>query len=86
MPPSGGSARRDRRPLRVGRGWLCVLLQPEGTPEGGAPCWGSGFLPAVHQGTLLRKGSSPVLNLRPPKDVQGEDQQPAGRVAHRSGQ
>src|SRR6187397_2389427 len=34
----------------------CVMPQPEGTPEGGAPCWGAGFLPAVFQGTLLRRG------------------------------
>jgi hypothetical protein len=47
----------------------CVLLQPEGTPEGGAPCWGAGFLPAVYQGTVLRKGPSPILNLRPPPEV-----------------
>ncbi len=47
----------------------CVLLQPEGPPEGGAPCWGSGFLPAIHQGTLLRRGSSPLLNLKPPPGV-----------------
>jgi hypothetical protein len=52
----------------------CVLLQPEGTPEGGAPCWGSGFLPAVYQGTLLRKGASPILNLKPPETVSGEQQ------------
>jgi hypothetical protein len=52
----------------------CVMLQPEGTPEGGAPCWGAGFLPAVHQGTLLRRGSSPILNLAPPPDV-GREQQ-----------
>ncbi|HMF12490.1 MAG TPA: DUF1501 domain-containing protein [Gemmataceae bacterium] len=47
----------------------CVMLQPEGTPEGGAPCWGAGFLPTVYQGTLLRRGSSPILNLKPPADV-----------------
>jgi hypothetical protein len=47
----------------------CVMTQPEGTPEGGAPCWGAGFLPAVYQGTLLRKGNSPILNLRPPSGV-----------------
>jgi len=41
-----------------------VMAQPEGTPEGGAPCWGSGFLPAQHQGTLLRSGPSPIVNLR----------------------
>jgi hypothetical protein len=50
----------------------CVMPQPEGVPEGGAPCWSSGFLPAVYQGTLLRHGPSPVLNLRPPADVGGE--------------
>src|SRR5262249_8385761 len=52
----------------------CVLTQPEGTPEGGAPCWGAGFLPAVYQGTLLRHGSSPILNLKLPDDVTPERQ------------
>jgi hypothetical protein len=52
----------------------CVLLQPEGTPEGGAPCWGAGFLPTVYQGTLLRKGPSPILNLKPPPDTGAEEQ------------
>jgi hypothetical protein len=52
----------------------CVLLQPEGTPEGGAPCWGAGFLPAVYQGTLLRKGPNPILNLKPPPGAGGERQ------------
>src|SRR5215471_3610605 len=47
----------------------CVMTQPEGTPEGGAPCWGAGFLPAVYQGTLLRKGPNPILNLKPPAAV-----------------
>ncbi len=52
----------------------CVMPQPEGVPEGGAPCWGAGYLPAVYQGTLLRRGSSPVLNLRPPVGVSPERQ------------
>ena len=52
----------------------CVLPQPEGVPEGGAPCWGAGFLPAVHQGTLFRKGANPILNLKPPPGV-GERRQ-----------
>jgi hypothetical protein len=43
-----------------------VMPQPEGTPEGGTPCWGAGFLPAVYQGTLLRSGANPILNLKPP--------------------
>ena len=41
-----------------------VMCQPEGTPEGGAPCWGAGFLPALYQGTLLRSGPSPIINLK----------------------
>jgi hypothetical protein len=52
----------------------CVMTQPEGTPEGGAPCWGAGFLPTVYQGTLLRRGSSPILNLKPPAGVSREQQ------------
>jgi hypothetical protein len=43
-----------------------VMPQPEGTPEGGTPCWSAGFLPAVYQGTMLRSGPNPILNLKPP--------------------
>ena len=50
----------------------CVMPQPEGVPEGGAPCWSAGFLPAIYQGTLLRRGPSPILNLKPPPDVGAE--------------
>jgi hypothetical protein len=28
--------------------------------------YSSGFLPATYQGTLLRKGDTPILNLKPP--------------------
>jgi hypothetical protein len=44
----------------------CVMLQPEGTPEGGAPCWGAGYLPAIYQGTLFRNGPNPIHNLKLP--------------------
>jgi hypothetical protein len=47
----------------------CVLLQPEGPPEGGAPCWSNAYLPAVYQGTLLRRGANPLLHLKPPADI-----------------
>ncbi|MEJ7637478.1 MAG: DUF1501 domain-containing protein [Singulisphaera sp.] len=43
-----------------------VMTQPEGTPEGGAPCWGGGFLPTQYQGTLFRGGPNPIINLKPP--------------------
>ena len=42
-----------------------VMLDPEGSLTGGAPCWSSGYLPPVYQGTLLRSGPSPILNLAP---------------------
>ena len=50
----------------------CVMPQPEGVPEGGAPCWSSAFLPPVYQGTLLRRGPSPIINLKPPADTSEE--------------
>jgi len=46
-----------------------VMPQPEGTPEGGPPCWGSAFLPAVYQGTLLRPGPTPILHLERPEGM-----------------
>ncbi|MBA4192220.1 MAG: DUF1501 domain-containing protein [Planctomycetaceae bacterium] len=51
----------------------CVMPQPEGVPEGGAPCWSAAFLPAVYQGTLLRRGANPIQNLRPPADVGADE-------------
>ncbi|MSU33991.1 MAG: DUF1501 domain-containing protein [Pedosphaera sp.] len=42
-----------------------VMAQPQGTPEGSAPCWSSGFLPASSQGTLFRPGPNPIVNLAP---------------------
>lgn len=52
----------------------CVMTQPEGLPEGGAPMWGAGYLPAVYQGTQLRNGSTPILHLAPPAEI-GDKQQ-----------
>src|SRR5262245_8112720 len=52
----------------------CVMTQPEGLPEGGAPMWGASFLPAVHQGTVLRSGSTPILHLAPQKEIGGDQQ------------
>lgn len=46
-----------------------VMPQPEGTPEGGTPTWGAGFLPAVNQGTVFRSGPNPIMHLKPPAGV-----------------
>ncbi len=54
-----------------------VMPQPEGTPEGGTPCWSAGYLPAVYQGTLLQRGPNPILNLKPPPGMTGTRQRDA---------
>ena len=47
-----------------------VLPDPRGLPPGGTVNWGAGFLPAVHQGTVLRTaaGEPPIADLFPPAD------------------
>jgi hypothetical protein len=60
----------------------CVMPQPEGVSEGGAPCWGAAYLPAVYQGTLLRKGAAPILNLKPPSDVTAEQNKRVYDLVH----
>ena len=42
-----------------------VLPDPEGGLKGGPSAWGSGFLPATYQGTTMRPGKAPILNLAP---------------------
>jgi hypothetical protein len=46
-----------------------VLPDPGGGIKGGPPAWGSGFLPASFQGTTMRPGKSPILNLRPQPQI-----------------
>jgi hypothetical protein len=41
-------------------------------PSGGNSCWGSGFLPTVHQGVQFRSSSEPVLYLGNPDGVDSE--------------
>ncbi len=40
-----------------------------GGVKGGPPAWGSGYLPATYQGTMMRAGSNPILNLKPTGDM-----------------
>jgi hypothetical protein len=55
----------------------CVLTQPEGLPEGGAPMWGNGYLPTLYQGTQLRNGKTPILHLAPPQHSSAKQQRRA---------
>jgi len=45
----------------------CFVVLNVGSPYGGPPNWGSGFIPAEHQGVQFGGGSSPVANLKPGK-------------------
>nr|MDQ3625148.1 DUF1501 domain-containing protein [Verrucomicrobiota bacterium] len=51
-----------------------VMPDPAGWVKGGAPAWGNGFLPAAFQGTILRSGASPILNLNTPEGVSAGQQ------------
>jgi hypothetical protein len=51
-----------------------VVMTDGGEVLGGARNWGTGFMPPTYQGTLLRSGPNPLLNLATPKDV-GADRQ-----------
>lgn len=51
-----------------------VLPDPGGGVKGGPPAWGSGFLPATYQGTTMRPGKNPILNLKPQPGVSESEQ------------
>lgn len=51
-----------------------VMLDPRGGPTSGAPNWSSGYMPAAYQGTLIRAGSQPILNLKPPSSIDAQAQ------------
>jgi hypothetical protein len=49
-------------------GFVVLQSGPRG-PRGGAPLWGSGFLPTTYQGVPFRSGGEPILNLSRPRGV-----------------
>src|SRR5262245_23557291 len=51
-----------------------VILTDERDVLGGSKNWSAGFLPAVYQGTQLRREGQPILNLNSPETV-GDQQQ-----------
>src|SRR5262245_59725037 len=54
-------------------GFVVLQSGPRG-PRGGAPLWGSGFLPTVHQGVPFRTTGEPILNLTSPPGMNGRRQ------------
>jgi hypothetical protein len=51
-----------------------VVMQDDKEILGGMQNYSAGFLPAVYQGTLFRKGSAPILNLKAPDGTTDEQQ------------
>ncbi len=46
-----------------------VLISGDNQPDGGKSCWGSGFLPTMHQGVEFRSKGDPVLFVSNPDGV-----------------
>ena len=51
-----------------------VIQDPRGAPVNGAAVWGNGYLPATHQGTLLRPTGTPIPNLARPEHISPSQQ------------
>ncbi|WP_298867415.1 DUF1501 domain-containing protein [uncultured Gimesia sp.] len=54
-------------------GFVVLQSGPRG-PRGGAPLWGSGFLPTTYQGVPFLNGADPILNLSSPKGIDSKRQ------------
>ena len=54
-------------------GFVVLQSGPRG-PRGGAPLWGSGFLPTTYQGVPFLPGPTPVVNLANPPGITRERQ------------
>ena len=46
-----------------------VMLDKTGGPISGAKNWSSGYMPASFQGTVLRNGGEPILDLKTPEGM-----------------
>src|SRR4051794_4417088 len=61
-------------------GYVVMQDNPGGTVAGGPRNWGTGFMPAVYQGTRFAGGAEPIANLRTPPEL-GLDRQ-RGKLAY----
>jgi hypothetical protein len=50
------------------------MVMLEGGTKAGPPVYGSGFLPATYQGTVIRDKGDPFLNIRPPDGMTTAEQ------------
>lgn len=50
------------------------VVMLDGGIKSGSPAYGSGFLPAMYQGTVLRSEGPPILNIRRPADIDADRQ------------
>ncbi|MBM3814454.1 MAG: DUF1501 domain-containing protein [Acidimicrobiia bacterium] len=57
-------------------GFVVLQSGPRG-PRGGAPLWGSGFLPTTYQGVPFRSTGEPILNLTSPAGINERRQKQA---------
>lgn len=46
----------------------------DGGIKAGPPAYGSGFLPAIYQGTVMRAKGAPFLNITPPAEITATEQ------------
>src|SRR5262245_30167851 len=51
-----------------------VMLDPRGGPISGPKNWSSGYMPAHYEGTVLRSGGDPILDLHRPTDTAADVQ------------
>jgi hypothetical protein len=50
------------------------VVMLDGGIKAGAPAYGSGFLPAMYQGTVLRNEGPPILNVNRPAEITAPEQ------------
>ena len=62
-------------------GFVVMQDMPRSQVAGGPRNWGTGFMPAVYQGTRLDSGAEPIANLKTPAEVGPRRQQRQARTA-----
>ncbi|MBS1829498.1 MAG: DUF1501 domain-containing protein [Acidobacteria bacterium] len=56
------------------------VVMLDGGIKAGSPAWGSGFLPAAYQGTVLRSEGPPILNVKRPEGISASEQEEMFRL------